>query len=265
MGRLPSALSAYTSHAYIIEGEADERLSLGYSFAKGLNCLEGPGDACDHCLSCRVFESGNHPDIFYVVGTKTTGIGVEDVREQLVQEMATQPFKYKYKIFIVDKAENLTPAAQNALLKTIEEPAPYGVFLFLATHVHTLLPTLLSRCVLVKLGEKLREPDLEQEALAEEIADNIAHMDILDTLALYKRFEQYKESRESMAQMLDMLYLSYSRRIKQGVARSEAANKLWFDNISAIQHTKQILAQNGNFQLAVELLLLKLNGIKEFI
>jgi len=268
MGLSLSSLLKNPGHAYIFEGEADERLALGRAFAKGLNCLnrlDGPGEPCSQCLSCRVFESGNHPDIFYVTGTKATGIGVEDVRTQITQEMATQPFKYRYKIFIIDKAETLTPAAQNALLKTIEEPAPYGVFLFLATHVHSLLPTVLSRCVLIKLGEKLREPDLKQEALAEEIADNIVQMDILETLALYKRFEQYKESRESMGQMLDMLYLSYARRINQAAKRNVSANKLWFDSIAAIQHTKQVLAQNGNFQLAVELMLLRLSGAKENI
>jgi len=269
MGDLPSALKHNRGHAFILEGEASKVMAAGRAFAKGLNCLEankanGPDNtnACGHCLSCRVFESGNHPDVFYVKGTKTTGIGVDDVRDQVIQAMTTQPFRYKYKVFLVEKAETLTPAAQNALLKTIEEPASYGVFLFLCAHVHTLLPTLLSRCVLVRLGEKLAPPDKEHESLAEEIAGSITGMDILETMGLYRRFEPYKESRESMAQVLDMLYLSYARRISQAGARNEPASKLWFDSIAAIQHTKQVLAQNGNFQLGVELMLLRLSGNK---
>jgi len=253
---LPDALRHNLSHAYIIVGEAEERLAVARAFAKELNCLGDSGD--DNCLSCRVFESGNHPDIFYVAGTKTTGIGVDDVRSQIVQEMTTSPFKYRYKIFIVDNAETITPQAQNAMLKTIEEPAPYGVFLFLAEHVHTLLPTVLSRCVTVKLGERLKKS--EHEAFAEEIASSIANLDILDAMTLYKRFEPYKESRESMSQLLDMLYLAYGRRITRAGAANHPPEKLWFSSIAAIQHTKQILAQNGNFQLAVELMLLKLSG-----
>ncbi|MCL2362622.1 MAG: hypothetical protein FWC73_12525 [Defluviitaleaceae bacterium] len=263
MGQLQNRLFSHSSHAYVLEGEAAERLALAREYAKGLNCLDnnGPRDACGHCLSCRVFESGNHPDIFFVTGTKATGIGVEDVRSQIVEEMTTSPFKYRYKIFFIDKAETLTPAAQNALLKTIEEPAAYGVFLFLAAHVHTLLPTVLSRCVTIKLGEKLVTS--EHEALAEEIAGSIPGKDILETMALYKRFEPYKESRESMGQLLDMLYLSYGKRISKAGERNETPEKLWFDSIDTVRHTKQVLTQNGNFQLAVELMLLKLSGAKE--
>ena len=258
MGELPHALRGAVGHAYILEGGLPDRLAVGRIFAKGLNCLQG--DACGECLSCRVFESGNHPDIFFVNGTKATGIGVDDVRDQIVLPMMTQPFKYKHKIFIVDKAETLTPAAQNALLKTIEEPAPYGVFLFLAAHTHNLLPTLLSRCVLVKLGEKLPKPDQDLQALAEEIASTIAGMDIFETMALYRRIEPYKESRESAKQLLDMIYLSYAKRITGAAAVGDSPHKLWFDSIAAIRHAKQVLTQNGNFQLAMELMLLKLNG-----
>ena len=264
MSEFPIALRGSVGHAYILEGGLTNRLAIGNAFAKRLNCMTKGIDltsACDECLSCRVFESGNHPDIFFVKGTKATGIGVDDVRQQIIMPMVTQPFKYKYKIFIVDKAETLTPAAQNALLKTIEEPASYGVFLFLAAHVHTLLPTLLSRCILVKLGEKDIMPDMEAQALAEEIAEIVADMDVLETMALYRRFEPYKESRESITNLLDMLYLSYARRITQAAVAGKDENPLWYDSIAAIKHTKQVLAQNGNFQLAVELMLLKLSGV----
>jgi len=262
MDQLPNALKNRTGQAYILVGEAAERLALGRFYAKTLNCLENSMDACGHCLSCRVFESGNHPDIFFISGTKTTGIGVEDVRNQIVQEMATSPFKYKYKVFIIDNAETLTPAAQNALLKTIEEPAPYGVFLFLATHIHSFLPTVLSRCITIKLEEKFVVSD--HEVFAEDLASSITNMDIIETLALYKRFEPYKESRESMSELLDMLYLAYGKRIRKTIAKNESQNSHWFGCIATIQNTKQILSQNGNFQLAVELMLLKLS-LKENI
>jgi len=85
-------------------------------------------------------------------------------------------------------------------------------------------------------------------------------------MALYRRVEPYKESRESAGQLLDMLYLSYAKRITQASATGNIINKTWFDSTAAIRQTKQALAQNGNFQLAIELMLLKLNGkIKEKI
>ena len=265
MGELPVQLRGAVGHAYILEGGRQERLDIGRAFAKARNCQASDttslGVACGECLSCRVFESGNHPDIFFVAGTKATGIGVDDVRDQIVSRMTTQPFKYGYKIFVVDRSETLTPAAQNALLKTIEEPAPYGVFLFLAEHVHTLLPTLLSRCVLVKLGETAKTTDADTQALAEEIAANIINMDTLAAMQLYRQVEQYKESRESAVNFLDMLYLSYAKKITHAANIGENIPKIWYDSINAIQHTKQVLSQNGNFQLAMEIMLLKLSNI----
>ena len=259
MTEFPSALKYSLGHAYILEGEASQRLALGGAFAKKLNCLSDTGD--DNCVSCRVFESGNHPDTFFVTGTNATSIGVDDVRDQIIMPMATKPFKYKYKIFIVDKAETLTPAAQNALLKTLEEPASYGVFLLLAKHTHSLLPTVLSRCVLVKLEDEPATPaDPGHEALAKEITGCASGLDIIDALALYKRIEPLKESRESMSQFLDMLYLCYASQITQATKSGETPPQLWFASITAIQRTKQILAQNGNFQLAVELMLLNMSG-----
>jgi len=258
MGELPGALLNAVGQAFIIEGEASH--AIGRVFAKGLNCQADGRIACNSCLSCRIFESGNHPDIQYVKGSKS--IGVDDVREQIVAPMMSKPHSYKYKIFIVDKAQTLTPAAQNALLKTIEESASYGVFLFLAAHTHTMLPTLLSRCVLVKLQEDAKKkPPIEIQAMAEEIAEGVAKMDILETMSLYRRIEPYKENKESVSQLLDMLSLAYSKKITKAITSGNTPHKLWFDSLAAIRHTKRVLDRYGNFQLAIELMLLKLNNI----
>ena len=259
----PNAFKNTVGQAYVLELDGADRLAYGQAFAKGLNCLKpdparSHDSACGHCLSCRVFESGNHPDTHYVTGARS--IGVDDVREQIVMPMMTQPHSYRYKVFVADKAETLTPAAQNALLKTIEEPAPYGVFIFAVSHTHTLLPTLMSRCVLVKLKEEAKPPEAELYALAEEISSNIAKLDIIETMALYKRFEQYKDTKESVMQILDMLTASNAKKITQATTNGNQPDKLWFDSIQAISHTKRALTQNGNFQLALELMLLKMSG-----
>jgi DNA polymerase III delta prime subunit len=244
-------------HAYIIEGETG-LLESANAFAKALNCLEEGEAACNGCISCRVFDSGNHPDTLYITGTKAAGIGVDDVREQIILQMATKPFSYKYKIFIVDKAETLTPAAQNALLKTIEEPAPFGVFLLLTAQIQNLLPTVLSRCVVVKNRAEFTQPDYEpdeaMQALTREIIKTAHGLDILQAMALYKKIEPFKESKESVRALLDMLYVGYGLQIRL------TQNPRDFAAIEAVVHTKQILAQNGNFQLAMELMLLKISG-----
>lgn len=204
--------------------------------AKKLNCESG--NACGCCLSCRVFDSGNHPDTFFVKGTKAAGIGVEDAREQIVLPVAVKPFKYKYKIFIIEG--NITPQAQNALLKTIEEPAPYGVFLFLAKNTFGFLPTILSRCIV----KKIRGGDFAATSvLAEEISAGVERMDIPQRFALFKKVEPL--SKEELNEFLDALYVIYGRQQK-------------FDAVDAIVKAKQVISQNGNLQLAMELMFLKL-------
>ena len=246
-------------HAYIIEGESG-LLDAANAFAKALNCLAGGARACGNCISCRVFDSGNHPDVLYITGAKASGIGVDEVREQIVKEMATAPFRYAYKIFIVDKAETLTHQAQSALLKTIEEPASYGVFLLLVTKIEQLLPTVLSRCVVVrhKTDGVKAEEDAVIAALVGEVMAANGDMPVYEILGLYKKFEAFKENKESVQLILDMLYNGFGQRIREAGLRGITPDKRLFNAVKAITFTKEVLSQNGNFQLAMELMLVKI-------
>ncbi len=140
------------SHAYILTGEAGMgRKTLANAFAMALQCEGGNVRACGTCHSCRQFVSGNHPDVIYVRHEKPGSIGVGDVREQIVNDVDIKPYSSPYKIYIVDQAELLTAEAQNALLKTIEEPPEYAVIFLLTTNSEAFLPTILSRCTTLKL------------------------------------------------------------------------------------------------------------------
>jgi len=251
------------AHAQILVGDADIVRSHARVLAKGVNCLESmeKSTPCGDCTSCKLFEAGNHPDTFYVTKTKQS-IGVDDVREQIVAPMSTKPYGYNYKVFIIDQAETLTPAAQSALLKTIEEPAPYGFFLFLATHSHNFLPTILSRCHLHKLaGDANTAPNPELQILAQEIVENAHSLDILDAFLLYRKFEPYKESKETLQELLDLIYHAFGQKISESAKAGQQPKQEWLNAISAITHAKNVLSQNGNTQLAIELMLVNMRGI----
>lgn len=143
-----------TSHAYIFCGNkgSGRNLTAG-AFAKTANCLSPiNGNACGKCPSCIQFESGNNPDVFYVKATKTISISVDDIREQIVNEVKIKPYSYKRKIFIIDKADTMTSQAQNALLKTLEEPPKYVLIILISENTENFLPTVLSRCVMMKFS-----------------------------------------------------------------------------------------------------------------
>lgn len=136
------------SHSYIFAGEKGSgKKLLARTYAMALQCESGDTEPCLKCDSCKRAISKNHPDIIYVTHEKPNTISVEEVRTQIVEDVAIKPYYGKYKIYIVPEAEKMTPQAQNAILKTIEEPPAYGIFMLLTSNAEMLLPTIQSRCV----------------------------------------------------------------------------------------------------------------------
>lgn len=140
------------SHAYILGGESGSgKKHLAMLFAMALQCEKKGTDPCMECPSCKKAVSGNHPDIIRITHEKPNSIGIEEIREQLINDVAIKPYSSPYKIYIVNEAQKMTLQAQNALLKTIEEPPSYAVILLLTDNVDALLPTITSRCVTLSL------------------------------------------------------------------------------------------------------------------
>ena len=140
------------SHAYIINGpQLSGKMMIAEAFARALQCEKEGTDGCGECKSCHQADDHNHPDIIYVSHEKPNNISVDDIRTQLNNDIVIKPYSSKYKIYIVDEAEKMNQQAQNALLKTIEEPPSYAVILLLTTNQEAFLPTILSRCVQLKL------------------------------------------------------------------------------------------------------------------
>ena len=144
--------SDHVSHAYILTGETGMgRKSLANAFAMTLLCEKGKSEPCMECHACKQVMSSNHPDLIFVGHEKPGSIGVDDIREQINDTIMIRPYSSYYKIYIVDEAEKMTVQAQNALLKTIEEPPAYAIIMLLTTNQEAFLPTILSRCVQLKL------------------------------------------------------------------------------------------------------------------
>lgn len=142
------------SHAYIIQGpEGSGKMMMAEAFARTLECENrlDPPDACGRCRSCHQAETRNHPDIIYVTHEKPAVISVSDVRTQIVGDVQIRPYQGKRKIYIVGDAEKMNQQAQNALLKTLEEPPEYVTILLLTENAQALLDTIRSRCILLNL------------------------------------------------------------------------------------------------------------------
>lgn len=173
---LQNAIASHkVSHAYILHGEEGmgKKLLAG-TFAKTLQCEEGGIIPCNRCKSCMQADSGNHPDIIRVTHEKYS-IGVEDIRLQVNADIQVKPYNSPFKIYIIDEADKLTEAAQNALLKTMEEPPEYAVILLLVNNVSIILPTILSRCVMLSLKpvdkQEIKEFLMEQHQVPDYMAE----------------------------------------------------------------------------------------------
>lgn len=141
------------SHAYIINGERNAgKEFIAKTFAMAVQCENRQDvEPCGECHSCKQALSGNHPDIIFITHEKPGTIGVDDIRRQINGDVAIKPYSGPKKIYIVSEGEKMTVQAQNALLKTLEEPPEYAVILILTDNVNTLLPTILSRCVVLNM------------------------------------------------------------------------------------------------------------------
>ncbi|MCD6120874.1 MAG: DNA polymerase III subunit gamma/tau [Spirochaetales bacterium] len=133
------------AHAYLFSGPRGVgKTSAARILAKSLNCEKGPTpNPCGKCNSCREIAAGNSLDVIEIDGASNTG--VNDIRE-IKDEVLFAPNSSRYKIYIIDEVHMLSNSAFNALLKTIEEPPPYIVFIFATTEIHKVPATIKSRC-----------------------------------------------------------------------------------------------------------------------
>ncbi len=205
------------SHAYIINGEkASGKEFIARIFAMALQCEKGGIEPCQECHSCRQALSGNQPDIIRVTHDKPNTISVDDIRSRINNDVGIKPYSSPYKIYIVNEAEKMTVQAQNAILKTLEEPPEYAVIMLLTTNVNSLLPTILSRCVVLNmkpvadglvrkfLMEEMQIPDYKAEVCVAFARGNIGKA---KTLASSEDFENIKNEVLSLLKYIEDMEL----------------------------------------------------------
>ncbi len=133
------------SHAYLFTGpRGTGKTSSAKLFAKTINCLNNQnGDACNECENCKSFNENNNPDIIEIDAASNNG--VDEIRE-IKNKVNLVPSMSKYKVYIIDEVHMLSIGAFNALLKTLEEPPEYIIFILATTEPQKIPATIISRC-----------------------------------------------------------------------------------------------------------------------
>ena len=278
------------SHAYIINGEyGSGRQTIASALAKTIQCQSKTDDtdACGVCTSCKQAESHNHPDIKYITHDKTS-ISVNDIREQLNNDISIKPYSSEYKIYIIPDANKITEQAQNALLKTIEEPPVYAIIILLTENCDSLLPTIRSRCVTLTMNpvEKDKictylenkfqlEPEQAQIAanycqgnigkairfasssdfieMKNQVLKLLKNLDSMDIASIIDTIKEFSTHKNDINDYLDLMLLWY-RDVLMFKVTKDANLLLYSDEYSAIseQATKRDYENIENIIAAID-------------
>lgn len=242
------------SHAYILHGEEGMgKKTFATLFSKTLQCMEKDTHPCNKCKSCLQSDSSNQPDILWITHEKAS-IGVDDIRTQVNADIHIRPYQSQYKIYIIDSAEKMTESAQNALLKTIEEPPEYAIILLLVSSTQQLLPTILSRCVVLDLKP------IQKQLIKEHLMTNYQIPDYKAELAAsfsggnigkairYASSEDFERKKEEILHILRYIDEMELHEIISGI-KTISKNKasvsdyidimlLWFRDVLMLKATK---------------------------
>lgn len=245
------------AHSYIFSGDKGSgKKTLAFSFAIALQCESGKGDICRECDSCKRALTRNHPDIITVTHEKPNLISVEEIKNQVVYDVEIKPYFGPYKIYVIPDAELLNTQAQNALLKTIEEPPEYAIIMLLTNNADAMLPTILSRCVRINMkvvkDDEVKSFLMEQHQIPEyeaEVDTSFAQGNIgrAEDMANSAEFEEKMKRTLKLLQTIDRMdptelseEIKFIQVDKSSIGEFLDILQFWFRDVLMFKATREI-------------------------
>ena len=260
------------SHSYLFVGKSGiGKKMIAKEFAKAILCL-GDNKYCDNCKSCLEFDGQNNPD-FFIVEPDGNTIKIDQIRnmQKGVQE---KPIISRSKVYIIDNADFMTKEAQNALLKTLEEPPEFVTINLIGENENEFLTTIKSRCMIIhfnsisdsdmekylqenynmnvtsnmldvfqgSIGKAIELKDKQEEYLIiEQAIENIEKEDLID---LIKKLDILYTSKDEIFDMLDYINIILLKKSKENVK--------YTDCIKIVENTKRRIDQNANYDMSID-------------
>ena len=260
------------SHSYLFIGMSGiGKKLIAKEFAKAILCL-GDNKYCDNCKSCLEFDGQNNPD-FFIVEPDGNAIKIDQIRnmQKGVQE---KPIISRSKVYIIDNADFMTKEAQNALLKTLEEPPEFVTIILIGENENEFLTTIKSRCMIIhfnsisdsdmekylqenynmnvtsnmldvfqgSIGKAIELKDKQEEYLIiEQAIENIEKEDLID---LIKKLDILYTSKDEIFDMLDYINIILLKKSKENVK--------YTDCIKIVENTKRRIDQNANYDMSID-------------
>lgn len=263
-------------HSYLFSGiEGIGKKLFAIEFAKKILCIE-QNDEQENCLSCLKFKSSNHPD-FMILEPENNVIKIEQIRN-MQEKISEKPIVSKKKVYIIVDSDCMTKEAQNCLLKTLEEPPEYATIILTTANESKLLNTIKSRCIKVKFNGLL-ENEINQYLKQNEIVVNEENyikisqgsigklLDIKEDEDVYKQVNIVLENidKNTLIDILNKAEILYSQKdkiqeildyINIYLYNTKDIRKI--NCIEYVEDTKRRLISNGNYDMCIDYLLLRM-------
>lgn len=272
--------SGLLAHAYLFLGAKEKTLEDALKFAAAVNCLSPQeGNGCGACLSCRKISHGNHPDVI-VTDPKGTSFKIEQGRE-IQKKVNFKHYEGKYKVLVLTGADVMTLPAANSMLKILEEPPDHTIFILTAENGDNILPTVLSRCQVIKFGGEDRgasgKDGEDAGSQVQQAIDFVQKLHQMDDGQLLKISESWEKDRENVKKLLECL-LIWFRDIavaKLTGKRMMVENQYRWDLLmdsplppeaalraaQVVEQSQKLIGQNANLRLVLDVMTLKLHRI----
>ena len=266
------------SHSYLFLGTAGiGKKEIAKEFAKMILCLNEK-KYCNHCKSCIEFDSNNNPD-FQIIEPDGNSLKIEQIR-QMQRKIIEAPIISQNKVYIINDADLMTIEAQNCLLKTLEEPPEFVTIILIGSNENSFLSTIKSRCTIIKFqdiengqikdylkskydiivsdnlleifggsigkAEKLKD----KQELYNSIIEIIECIDKLDLIDLFKKSNIIYKSQDDKESILDAINTILFKMGKE--------NTKYLNCINIVEDTKIRLNANGNYNMCIDNMLLKI-------
>ena len=260
------------SHSYLFLGqEGIGKKMIAKEFTKGILCLNDD-KYCNNCKSCLEFDGNNNPD-FYIVEPEGNNIKIEQIRE-LQKKVQEKPIIATKKVYLIDNADLMTKEAQNALLKTLEEPPEFVTIILIGENDNAFLNTIKSRCMILhfnyisdtdikkyieknydmkitpkmldifqgSIGKAIELKDKqEQYLIIEEVIKNLENLDLIEFI---KKLDILYTSKDEILDMLDYINIILLKKAKEDVKYTNC--------IEIVENTKKRINQNANYDMSID-------------
>ena len=255
------------SHAYLFESmDTEHARAVVDAFAARLFCKDKV--PCKSCPACIKIAAGTHPDLMRIRPEKDS-IGIDAVRA-MTRNLSLAPLEAEKKIVHIESAHFMRIPAQNALLKTLEEPPLYGIIILSLSNAKRILPTIRSRCRLVRSGETKRPATIDRRLL-EEVLTDAGNGNVDAAFKSVKFFQDYKDHKEELLQEIE-LYLrdllifktTGEKTLLTDPGLSERAEQNRMEPAQIIRvldllvEVREGFRRNVNFQLSMERILIEM-------